>query len=363
MVTVDRNANCYLTNKGEWIDFYDDTDAKPILSLLDSLNTGDTDSLKNTDVAVFFDATTQYYAGRPYLQRNWRITPNNNVGAKVRLFFTQEELDSLYMKTFHGYHGMPFDHSNAYVEVWKFDAVPHPNAFIGSSAPTVVPHTVIPVSGANAKALSSTTDVLAIEFEVNSFSHFIIVPTEPVLLPIDLLSFDAQANKEKQVELDWEIAKNNHVAHFEVLRSANGLNFETIEEVDKQGISTVYRTLDKNPFVEYNYYQLRIIDIDGKTHLSPVKVVYLPTNRILEVFPNPVQEGDLNVRLSLESNEPLFIELINPLGQTIQTQTQAVNIGQNLFTVNSKSLVKGVYILRIVQEGVVIGQRKIWKLD
>lgn len=363
LVTVDRDANCYLTNEGEWVDFYDDTDAKPILSILDSLNIADADSLKNTDVSVFFDATTQYHAGRPYLQRNWRITPNNNVGAKVRLFFTQEELDSLYMKTFHGTYGMPFDHSNAYVEVWKFDATPHPNSFIGSSAPTVVPHTVIPVSGPNAKALTSTTDILAVEFEVNSFSHFIIVPTEPVLLPIDLLRFEAKANKEKQVELDWKIAKNNHVDYFEILRSADGLHFETLAEVNKQEISTNYHALDQNPFEEYNYYQLRIIDRDGKTHLSPVKVVYLPSNRILEVFPNPIQEGDLNVRLSLESDEPLVIELINPLGQTIQTKTQTVNTGQNLFSINNKSLSKGVYILRIIQEGAVIGQRKIWKLD
>lgn len=361
LVEVDRTASCYLTNEGEWIDFYDDMDAKPILSMLDSLNVGDVDSLQNVDVSVFFESTVQYYAGRPYLPRHWKITPSNNVGAKVRLYFTQEELDSLYIKTFHGVNGMPFGPSDAYLELWKFDAVPHINAAIGSSAPTIIPHTVIPLTGANRKALTSTAAVLAIEFEVASFSHFILTVREPVLLPIELLSFEAQATSEKQVDLTWELGTIKDLSHFEVLRSVDGQNFEFLERVSATNALN-YQTLDKIPYDGYSYYRLRIHETNGNSYLSSIRVVNLPISQILDVYPNPIKEQNLTVRLSSETNIPLTLEWINPLGQVEQTTIQSVHAGQNVFTLDTKGLAQGIYILRIRQDQTLIGQRKISKI-
>lgn len=362
LVEVDRNASCYLTNQGEWVDFYDDTDARPILSILDSLNAGDVDSLQNVDVSVFFEAPVQYYAGRPYLPRHWKITPSNNVGAKVRLYFTQAELDSLYVRTFHGTYGMAFGPSTAYLELWKFDAVPHINAAIGSSAPTIVPYTVIPLIGANRKPLTSTAAVFAIEFEVSSFSHFILTVREPVLLPIELLSFEAEATPKKEVNLTWELGTSEDLSHFDVLRSANGLDFEFLEQVPATSALN-YQTLDETPFGGDNYYRLRIYEEDGSSHLSSIRVVNLPATKILDIYPNPIKEEDLTVRLSSETNAPLILEFINTLGQIEQTNIQAVHTGQNIFTLNTKALGTGIYILRIRQDQVLIGQRKISKTE
>jgi hypothetical protein len=362
LVEVDRNASCYLTNNGEWVDFYDDTDAKPILSILDSLNPGDVDSLHTVDVSVFIEPTVPHYIGRPYLQRHWKITPSNNVGAKVRLYFTQEELDSLYVRTFHGTHGMAFGPSNTYLELWKFDATPHINATVGSSAPTVVPYTVIPLIGANRKHLTSTADVLAIEFEVPSFSHFILTVREPVLLPIELLSFDAELTSEKEVDLTWELGTVEDLSHFDVLRSADGQDFEFLQQVSATNALN-YQTLDETPLGGYNYYKLRIYETDGSSHYSSIRVVNLPVTQILEVYPNPIKEGNLTIRLSSETNAPLTLELINPLGQIVQTKVQMVDKGQNVFTLDTKSLGQGIYILRIRQDQILIGQRKISKIE
>jgi hypothetical protein len=362
LVEVDRTASCYLTNKGTWIDFYDDIDAKPILSILDSLNSGDVDSLGNVNVSVFFESPVQYYAGRPYLQRHWKITPANNVGAKVRLYFTQAELDSLYVRTFHGTHGMAFGPSNAYLELWKFDAVPHINAAIGSSAPTIVPYTVIPLTGTNRKSLTSTAAVFAIEFEVSSFSHFILTVREPVLLPVELLSFEAAVTAEKEVNLTWALGTIEDLSHFDVLRSVDGVNFEFLKQVS--GSSALnYQTLDKTPFGGDNYYRLRIYEEDGSSYLSSIRVVNLPITQILDVYPNPIKEENLTVRLSSETNAPLILEFINTLGQIEQTSIQSVHAGQNVFTLDTKSLGQGIYILRIRQDQILIGQRKISKIE
>lgn len=362
LVDANSTADCYLTNTGDWVDFYDDANGKPVLSIRDSLGTGDTDSLHQVNTMVFIEPTVQYYAGRPYLQRHWRITPSNNVGAKVRFYFTQEELDSLYSHTYHGYHGLGFDHSMMHLEVLKFDAVPHANATIGSSAPTVVPHIVIPLTGTNGKAFSSANAVLAIEFEVSSFSHFILVPTLPVFLPLDLLSFNATPVNNKEVNLAWEVEKTDDISHFEVFRSADAVHFESLEIVDATAL-TYYQLLDQEPLAGDNYYRLKIHGNNGEEKLSPIKVVRINSEHTWKVYPNPVHEGLLTLSFSSQDEAPLLLEIINPLGQVVKTENRAIALGQNILSIQLSDLPNGTYLLRAQQRGQLIGQEKIWKID
>ncbi len=362
LVDQDRTASCYLTNTTDWVDFYDEVEAKPVLSLQDQTTPSDSDSLKNVMAEVYLESTVLYYAGRPYLPRHWKITPENNVGAKVRLYFTAQELDQLYQRTHHGRAGLPFGAGPAYVEVWKFDAVPHQNAFIGSSAPSVVPHTVLPVTGAAAKAFTNTTDVLGIEFEVGSFSHFIIVPTEPVLLSTNLLRFEAAPVGKLQTALTWELSTTAELDYFEVLRSQDGINFEPFTEAAVTS-ALVYNLEDNQANVGYNYYRLRLHHEDGTATLSDMQVVYFEGTQLLDVFPNPVGQGALTIRLSSLTEMPLRLQWVNPLGQLIQEQTQAIARGTNTFTVTTEQLAAGIYMLQIYQGNTLVGQRKISKTE
>lgn len=362
LVNQDRTGSCYLTNTNNWVDFYDDVEAKPILSLQDLTTPTDPDSLKNVEVAVYLEPTVRYYAGRPYLPRHWKITPENNVGAKVRLYFTQQELNELYQRTHHSYAGLPFGAGPAFVEVWKFDAVPHSAAAIGSSAPTVVPHVTIPVAGANAKAFTNTTDVLGIEFEVNSFSHFILVPTEPVLLSANLLNFEAAATGQQQATLTWEMATVEELDYFEILHSKDGINFESLATVDATH-ELKYQLVDYQALAGYNYYRLRLHQEDNSHPLSEIRVVYFEGTQLLEVFPNPVQEEELNIRLAALEATPLQLQWVNPLGQVVQEHSQMVQAGTNLFSVPTHQLAEGIYILNIYQGSTLVGQKKISKLD
>ncbi|MGH1339063.1 MAG: T9SS type A sorting domain-containing protein [Aureispira sp.] len=362
LVDQDRTGSCYLTNTNDWVDFYDDVDAKPIASLQDLTSPTDQDSLKNVNVAVYLEPTVRYHAGRPYLPRHWNITPENNVGAKVRVYFTQQELNELYQRTHHAYAGLPFGAGPAYVEVWKFDAVPYTAAAIGSSAPTVVPHTTIPVAGANAKAFTNTTDVLGIEFEVNSFSHFIIVPTVPVLLSANLMRFEAKATGQQQTTLTWEMSTMDDVDHFEVLRSNDGINFEPLmEEAATRNLE--YQTIDHQALAGYNYYRLRLHHDDDSQTLSEIKVVYYEVTRLLDIFPNPVSKEDLNIRLSAIEEVPLRLQWVNTLGQVVQEHQQTIQRGTNMFSVPTNNLAEGIYVLNIYQGATLIGQRKISKND
>ncbi len=285
--------------------------------------------------------------------------PDNNVGAKVRLYFTQMELDSLYRRTFHYQNNLPFGPGPAYLEVWKFDAVPHTAAAIGSSAPTVVPHTVVPLTGATAQAFTTTADLHAIEFEVSSFSHFILVPILPVLLSNELLSFEAVANASQQVDLTWALDQLGVLDYFEVLHSSDGIDFEAFAQ-DPVGARLQYETLHPHPQGGNNYYRLRLHQTDGTVRYSPIRVVYLDKTHLVRVYPNPVQAA-LTVEVHAEVDGPLVLEWVNPLGQVVHRSQHPLQQGDNRLLAEVHALGKGVYLLQLYQNGVRVGQQRIYR--
>jgi hypothetical protein len=74
------------------------------------------------------------------------------------------------------------------------------------------------------------------------------------------------------------------------------------------------------------------------------------------VYPNPVNNGNLNVELL--ADEDIQLEVINVLGETL-VQTK-LNVGKNL--INIGQLSKGIYVLNFKKTNGVSFQQKISKL-
>ncbi|MCP4439436.1 MAG: T9SS type A sorting domain-containing protein [Aureispira sp.] len=340
LVAVDREASCYLNNSPEWVHFMDDVNGKPILSLLDSTSTADTDSLLNVNIGVDFDATVQWWNAKPYLQRTWKVDPTNNVAGKVRLYFTQEELDSLGVYTFDGVAPIP----STELVLWKFPDT------VTVGVPVQVPFTVIPLSGAVADPFSATTDVYAIEFEVSSFSGFMLQPTDAALLPVaDLLSFDARLNTENTTELDWEVNSNNNLAYFVIERSEDGIAFEEMDKVIAYNKKLAYGFVDLQPLVGNTYYRLRLVDVDGRISYSRVRTVYMDGVDVIEIFPIP-NNGVFTIRLESTSAKNLSIQLWDQLGRRVYETEKSVNRGINQLEIQTIKLSNGVYYLQLRDE-------------
>jgi hypothetical protein len=66
-------------------------------------------------------------------------------------------------------------------------------------------------------------------------------------------------------------------------------------------------------------------------------------------FPNPTQNGKLNVSYSIDNNGPINFEIINVLGKTVLTlDEQILNIiGQYNNTFDISELTKGTYFLKL----------------
>ena len=79
------------------------------------------------------------------------------------------------------------------------------------------------------------------------------------------------------VKIDWATATESDNDYFEVQRSSNGIEFESIATIPGQGFSvttTLYQELDTDPLSGLSYYRLKQVDIDGTeqfSHVVPIR--------------------------------------------------------------------------------------------
>ena len=111
-----------------------------------------------------------------------------------------------------------------------------------------------------------------------------------VILPVTLLSFEGKSEN-NQTKLTWKTTSETNNKGFEIERSADAKNFQTIGFVDGNGDTKemkVYHFTDPAPFSN-TYYRLKQIDFDGQFEYSKVVAVG-KDDAIANVFPNPAQD-------------------------------------------------------------------------
>ncbi len=112
-------------------------------------------------------------------------------------------------------------------------------------------------------------------------------------LPISLLHFSATPNQaERTVTLDWATEREEGLRYFEVERSANLEQWNSITQIQGQGNSAQirsYQYIDRNPSA-INYYRLKSVDVDGTTTFSAIQAVSIEQYSLSDfarIFPNP----------------------------------------------------------------------------
>lgn len=115
---------------------------------------------------------------------------------------------------------------------------------------------------------------------------------EPNALPVKLADFSV-TKKKTAAEISWKSASEENFSHYEIERSADGVSFVNIGSASGLGSGSTYSKLDINPVSGFNYYRLKMVDLDGSFVYSSVKVIDFSTERSNEfkIFPNPFHEG------------------------------------------------------------------------
>lgn len=156
-------------------------------------------------------------------------------------------------------------------------------------------------------------------------------------LPVELLSFDAEA-KEKEVVLTWSTANEFDNDRFVVERRSFDQQWQDIGTVVAgSGTDNNYEFSDENPLNGDNYYRLRQLDFSGEFSLHGPVMAEFKTDELL-VFPNPAStEIRFGGTFSIEDQ----ISLHDANGRLLRQ----VPSGANRASV--ADLKQGVYLLRV----------------
>lgn len=117
-------------------------------------------------------------------------------------------------------------------------------------------------------------------------------------LPVTWRAFTATLEGD-DVQLDWSTGSESYNAGFYVQRSENGRDWETLNPGDEiiPGTNTSFTqnySYTDNTLSTLNsqlaYYRIEQRDFDGATDYSSVRVVQLPAQGGIRLFPNPASE-------------------------------------------------------------------------
>lgn len=165
-----------------------------------------------------------------------------------------------------------------------------------------------------------------------------------ISLAVDLVSFDAHLNLNKEVLCRWRVASELNNKGFSVERSADGVEWTSIGFVDGRGTTldaANYRFLDENPLTAYSYYRLKQMDFDGQFTNSNVVSVQLLEDFEEEVliYPNPADE-----QLFIEVADGLHLQQVR-IFDVLRRELRTFNNVQN--AIPTADLNAGVYLISL----------------
>jgi hypothetical protein len=164
-----------------------------------------------------------------------------------------------------------------------------------------------------------------------------------ITYPLTWLDFNAQ-RVENDILLSWATGSELNTSHFEVQHSADGVRFAKISSQLAAGQSSSridYSFLHTQPFSGWNYYQIKQIDIDNSFTFSRKAAVYYEDERAyFVVFPNPIENENLQIRFfdKVLRNSQIFI--YNNLGQLVYQNS--LNSNERIFNIPLQNLAAGV---------------------
>lgn len=174
-------------------------------------------------------------------------------------------------------------------------------------------------------------------------------------LPVHLISFQGNMNKNNKVTLQWKVADNETADRFEVQRSYNGNEFTSIGIVlttEKVGAENYmfYETVNTSDKV---MYRLRMIDKKQDIDFSKILVFQNKTTgsgNLIKVYNNPVNDK-LTFSFTSSSTQTVDVKVYDMTGRLQMNQKVNSYEGSNMISLPLASTFKpGLYVV-VVNDG------------
>jgi hypothetical protein len=166
-------------------------------------------------------------------------------------------------------------------------------------------------------------------------------------LPVEFLNFTTNCVN-GIIELNWETASEINNDYFEVLKSLDGNQWNSIGQISGSGNSSEIKRylFTDNNYSNNSFYKILQVDYDGTSDYSKIISTNCATSfKEIGIFPNPAKDV---LYLENDLNEEIRIELTNSLGQIF-------NMKPNINQIDISDFVSGVYFIKIINsEGLTI---------
>ncbi|MBL7837351.1 MAG: T9SS type A sorting domain-containing protein [Bacteroidetes bacterium] len=177
----------------------------------------------------------------------------------------------------------------------------------------------------------------------------------PVALPVKLSHFSA-IPQDGFVKLNWTSTEERNFSHYEVYRSYDGVNFESVAQIASafSGSLTNYQWMDYNKSAsERVFYKLKLVDLDGQVNWSFINTVDLNPIKQLTVSltPNP-SNGQLEVNLGEEGDHE--IQVLDIYGKVVYSTRNDLSSA----SLNLEHLENGIYVVQVVTDNRIAGSSK-----
>jgi hypothetical protein len=174
-----------------------------------------------------------------------------------------------------------------------------------------------------------------------------IVKIVGVITPVKFSTYEVklrnQNNQNINVDNNWSTATEINTAYFEVQRSINSIEFNTVATIAAKGSGsyTFNDALNNNNLSSTIYYRIVSLDNDGTKQYTAVKKIKLneTANQSIKVYPNPAGKNFVVTHSAAQKNTS--IQLINDAGKICLN----INVKEGTTTTNfiADKLAKGNY--------------------
>ena len=189
-----------------------------------------------------------------------------------------------------------------------------------------------------------------------------------VILPVNFVKIEAKIIDNSYVLIDWSTNAESNNYGFEVERSIDNVNYNSIAFVEGQGdrgdtiLSYGHPDYSVEPNIDY-YYRLKQLDKNGLFSYSPVVHALVMDENAISLgafYPNPFEDG-----LAVDLNSPNWgevnIQIFNHVGQIVSSDAYQAKPGAQVLKVDTRKLARGVYMVEVRLDNRMISVQKVLK--
>lgn len=174
-------------------------------------------------------------------------------------------------------------------------------------------------------------------------------------LPVELMYFKGKHVDDGNL-LEWATATEIDNDYFELERSLDGVNFETVATIDGNGNSSsviTYEHIDEDFDNVVNYYRLKNVDFDGSSETSPIVIIDnnvdgLDESMILLLYPNPSAQGLINLDAYIAVSGEYQLDIYDLVGKRISSHVVYLDSGNQTLQVDFDGMGSGSYIVEMI---------------